>query len=74
MTVAASTLNLSTLDIGGWSGDTTRTFNGGIHSLITYNQVLSTTQRQQLEGHLAWKWWNSGSILPNTHPYYSISP
>ena len=75
MTVAASTLNLSTLDIGGWSGDTTRTFKGGIHSLITYNQVLSTTQRQQLEGHLSWKWWGGiGTTLPNTHPYYSISP
>ena len=41
-------------------------------SFVLYNTVLSITQRQQLEGYLAWKWWSSGSAIlsdPN-HPYY----
>lgn len=48
-------------------------FKGAYSSFALYNTVLSTTQRQQLEGYLAWKWWGSGSAIlsdPN-HPYYS---
>ena len=65
--------NLTSFNIGCWDGDATRTSSGGISSLILYNTALSTTDRQSLEGYLAWKWWGNGSILPSSHPYYSIS-
>ena len=68
-------MTLTNIDIGGWSGDGARTFYGGISSFITYNTVLTTAQRQLIEGHLAWKWFVAGSVanpLPSTHPYYSV--
>jgi len=40
---------------------------------ITYNTLLTSTQRQQVEGYLAWKWGLQNS-LPTTHPYYKIRP
>ena len=50
-------------------------FKGCLSSAIIYNRLLSSTEIQQTEGYLTWKWWGSGeSILPNTHPYYSIPP
>jgi hypothetical protein len=35
--------------------------------------LLTTTQRQQVEGYLAWKWGLNAS-LPTTHPYYKVIP
>jgi hypothetical protein len=49
----------------GWSGD--------LAEVIIFNQALSTTQHQQVEGYLAWKWGLQGS-LPSTHPYARFSP
>ena len=73
--VPQNTINLTNFDIGGYNNDPPRTFYGGISSLITYNSVLTTAQRQLIEGHLAWKWFVAGSVanpLPSTHPYYSV--
>jgi hypothetical protein len=44
--------------------------NGSISEVLIYNTVLSTTNRQIVEGYLAWKWGTQGS-LPVAHPYYS---
>jgi hypothetical protein len=41
---------------------------GVINEVIIYNVILTTSQRQQVEGYLAWKWGLQGS-LPATHPY-----
>lgn len=65
--------NLANINMGGWIGDTARTINGGIGSVAIYNSVLSTTDRQKLEGYFAWKWWGSGSVLPSNHPYKNTS-
>ena len=46
---------------------------GIIHEVIIYNTVLTSQQRQNVEGYLAWKW-GLGTSLQNTHPYYSIAP
>ena len=35
-----------------------------------YSSVLTTTDRQKVEGYLAWKW-GFNSSLPPSHPYYS---
>jgi nuclear transport factor 2 (NTF2) superfamily protein len=48
-------------------------FNGYLFEIITYTSVLSTSQRQQVEGYLAWKWGLQGS-LPGNHPYKLFPP
>jgi len=44
-----------------------------IYEIIIYNTALTTTQQQQIEGYLAWKWGMQGN-LPSTHPFYKASP
>jgi hypothetical protein len=55
---------------------------GDINEFIVYNNTLTTSQRQQVEGYLAWKWGLQGN-LPSSHPSagpsvlnvrYAISP
>jgi len=46
-------------------------FNGRICELIFLNVVLSTNQRQLVEGYLSWKW---STKLAKTHPYYAVRP
>ena len=45
---------------------------GNIHEVIFYNNVLTTTQAQQVEGYLAWKW-GLTPVVPVSHPY-SLTP
>lgn len=45
-------------------------FKGTIHEVIAYNVALTASQRQQLEGYLAWKWGIQSSLLTG-HPYKS---
>ena len=44
-----------------------------IFEVVVYVPALTTSQRQQVEGYLAWKW-GTQSTLINTHPYYSTPP
>ena len=46
---------------------------GHICELIIYNSFLGTSQRQQVEGYLAWKW-NLVAQLPSSHPYKNSRP
>ena len=48
-------------------------WRGTIQEVIIYNSAFTTTQRQQVEGYLAWKWGIQGN-LPSNHPYYSATP
>jgi hypothetical protein len=48
-------------------------YNGDIAELIATTTVLSTTDRQKMEGYLAWKWGLQAS-LPNDHPYKAAAP
>ena len=41
--------------------------------LLHFNKSLSTSERQKVEGYLAWKWGLNGN-LPSTHPYYKFKP
>ena len=41
--------------------------------IIFYNSLLNTTERQQVEGYLAWKWGLQAN-LPPTHPYKNAAP
>lgn len=47
--------------------------SGTIAEVVVYNRILTTFQRQQIEGELAWKW-GIQSSLPSTHPYYKYPP
>jgi hypothetical protein len=60
------------LNIGGGKSDG-RWFTGYVSEIIWYNAVLTTNQRQQVEGYLASKWGLKGS-LPSTHPFKRITP
>ena len=52
----------------------TQTFaNASIYEIIIFNTVLTASQRQVIEGYLAWKW-NLQSSLSISHPYYYSSP
>lgn len=47
--------------------------NGYYYEVLVYSKALSTTERQQIEGYLAWKWGLQGS-LPASHPYKGFPP
>jgi hypothetical protein len=65
-TVTYMSGNSQTARIGIW--DTT--FAGSIAELIAYDAPLTTIQRQQVEGYLAWKW-GLQTTLPSAHPFIS---
>jgi hypothetical protein len=78
--------NVNTTNSTGWAGTISNNviglesatnnwpFNGDIAELIVYPTALSTTQRQQLEGYLAWKWGIQSSLPSSTHPYRTFKP
>jgi hypothetical protein len=47
--------------------------NGFYYEIAYYNSVLTTTNRQLMEGYLAWKWGLQAN-LPSGHPYKSAAP
>ena len=65
-------LNLSGYTIGGLKGGT-GTWLGPVYEIIAFDNVLSTTERQKVEGYLAYKYGLQG-VLPSTHPYRSTRP
>ena len=69
--ISGATINGS-LGIGGLGGNNFSWF-GFFSEFIIVNAALSTAQRQQIEGYLAWKWNLVGS-LPTNHPYFSLKP
>jgi len=54
----------------GTREDKYNNLNGVISEVLVYNSVLSTTDRQNLEGYLALKW-KIQNLLPANHPYYA---
>jgi hypothetical protein len=48
-------------------------YSGYFGEVIIYDSVLSTPQRHEVEGYLAWKWGLQNN-LPTTHPYYKFRP
>lgn len=63
-------------ELGGWSQDASRTWNGSIGEFVMFNSVLAQDDIYKLEGYLAHKWWGVGGVntLPSTHPYKNNSP
>lgn len=57
-----------------WTGATSvPTWTGNISEIIIFNRIISTTERERIEGYLACKW-NLQSSLPGLHPYKSTCP
>ncbi len=48
-------------------------FDGRIAEIVLINNASSSTDRQLVEGYLAWKW-GIQAILPGGHPYESAAP
>ena len=48
-----------------------RSFSGTIYELLIFNSALSTSQRQQVEGYLGWKW---GASLSSSNAFYKFPP
>ena len=69
--------NATNFTIGSWIADGTIMDSGVTNfqfgELLYYNTALTTTQRQQVEGYLAWKW-RLKSQLPPDHPFFFIPP
>lgn len=62
--------------IGGeWGNGIYANFISSAHyyEIIVFSALLTDSQRQQVEGYLAWKWGLQTS-LPTNHPYYNSSP
>jgi hypothetical protein len=74
-TSAAAFTNSTGLVIGARmaSGSVSNQLIGVIGEIILYNRPLSTSERQQVEGYLAWKW-GLVSSLPSNHPYKKWPP
>lgn len=72
--VSSSPPNLGFLRVGyGDSGPPSTCWQGTISEIIIYSSSLSTSQRQNVEGYLAWKWGLVAS-LPANHPYKLFPP
>ena len=73
-TVSSNTQSLAgVIQIGRSYNSDAYCLDGKIAEVIFTNAALSTTNRQLIEGYLAWKW-GLTSNLPNDHPYKSIAP
>jgi hypothetical protein len=69
VTNGAVTINTNAAPIWvGRSDLTGEAINSYIFEIVYYQSVLSTSDRQQIEGYLAWKW-GLQSNLPSSHPY-----
>ena len=77
-TIHAMNTQTTAQNVRVWGGDrmtefTDRGFRGWYYEIITTGAVLSTTDRQLIEGYLAWKWGMVAS-LPADHPYKNAAP
>jgi photosystem II stability/assembly factor-like uncharacterized protein len=57
----------------GWASQNIGKMIGSISEVLVFNTSHSDSQRQMIEGYLAWKW-GLQSNLPNNHPFKSTAP
>lgn len=48
-------------------------FTGTVYEIVCYSRVLTSIERQQIEGYFAWKWGLKAS-LGSGHPFFFIPP
>jgi len=57
----------------GFAGNSTAPLNGWLGEILFFGGTLTTLQRQQMEGYLAWKW-GLQTNLPSNHPFRGSPP
>lgn len=72
LTPSTADANNDTLYIGT-RGDNGTSFQGVFYEILVYNTALSTAEREEVEGYLAWKW-GLQAQLPTTHSYFLSYP
>jgi hypothetical protein len=77
-TTTASGTNSSTISTGLQTvrigrSDAGENCNSFIGEIVYYSRALTTIERQEVEGYLAWKWGLQTS-LPSTHPFAKFRP
>ena len=72
LTPSTADANNDTLYIGT-RGDNSTSFQGVFYEILVYNTALSTAEREEVEGYLAWKW-GLQAKLPTTHSYFLSFP
>jgi len=65
-----TTSSFTGLTVGRGYVETDQCWNGYVCEVVIYSSILTSTQRQQVEGYLAWKWGLQTS-LPTNHTYYN---
>jgi hypothetical protein len=66
--------NFTNYVVGDRAGNTSSIFlNGFVGEIIVYINAITISQRQLIEGYLAWKW-GLQSNLPSNHPYKNAAP
>jgi len=63
----------STIYRGSIGGDRPYSDNYDLGEIIVFQDELSVSNRQKIEGYLAWKWGLQAN-LPSSHPYYNSAP
>lgn len=64
--------SVANLNVAGTSSGVS-IINSYIGEILYYHEYLPASQRQLLEGYLAWKW-KLNDYLPPTNPYYYVDP
>lgn len=76
MTITSLNTGTTRLRIGASNATTADSFFSGVVRHVIIPTLLTSTQRLQLEGYLAWDGWSSAASnpLPSTHPYKFSPP
>jgi hypothetical protein len=68
---------ITSFKLGAWYGNSAFQNSGvtnfDICEMLIFNSKLAVSDRQKMEGYLAWKW-NLQSNLPSNHPYKNAKP
>ena len=70
---SSGSFNYSLYAIGTNAGLGPVNLVGYVYEVLIYNTSVTNTQREQVEGYLAWKWGLQAN-LPSNHPYRNVAP
>jgi hypothetical protein len=74
-TVTSTATNSARVGIGGYAdgSGSQQAVNIDIAEIVFYKSALSLSNREKIEGYLAWKWGLQAN-LPSNHPYKNATP
>jgi hypothetical protein len=70
---STTSFNITRYRVGGMRTNNANVYTGYISEVLIYRTSLTTSQRQTVEGYLAWKW-GLQDQLPANHPYKKTAP